>query len=72
MSFSSQQGPTYQSRVVTELRDLDEKIERLSAFVNGDVFQTVEAKERTLLASQLAVMREYADILRDRIACFAI
>jgi hypothetical protein len=66
---------TYQDRVRTEKAELDAKIEKLQAFVDGDVFKNMStdvegADERGRLKSQLNFMRGYSDILGERIIRF--
>lgn len=60
----------HQQRVVEEKQALDEKIEKLGAFVNDDKFTNVETAERTRLYRQFVVMRHYSEILGERIAAF--
>jgi hypothetical protein len=67
--------PTYQDRVRTEKAELDAKIEKLQAFIDGDVFKNMStnvegADERGRLKSQLNFMRGYSDILGERIIRF--
>ena len=60
----------HQQRVVEEAAELKTKIEKLTAFINGEVFKSIDSGEQQLLALQLEVMREYVQILGYRIAKF--
>lgn len=60
----------YQERVVTEKSELDSKIEKLTAFINGDKFGEVDPAEQDRLQRQLTTMQDYSDILDERIAAF--
>ena len=60
----------YQKRVVEEKIALDEKIKRLTAFINSDKFYALPAIEQTLLRRQDAAMAFYSLVLSDRIALF--
>jgi hypothetical protein len=61
----------YQERVVAELSELKHKCDRLGLFLAGKAFQTLDGAEQLRLTRQHAVMGEYADILRERIANFS-
>lgn len=58
----------YQKRIVDEKKELDHRINRLSAFLNGDAFSRLSAGEQRLLHLQCKAMEEYSSILNDRIA----
>jgi hypothetical protein len=60
----------HELRVAQEKEELDCKIEKLTAFVKGKVFESLPADECERLTSQLAVMGHYSEILRKRIAAF--
>lgn len=60
----------YQQRVVDEKAELDEKIEKLAGFINGDALTDVDTDERVRMFRQLVVMRHYAKILGERIEAF--
>jgi len=61
----------YQQRVVDEKRELDEKLQRLNAFLQGRAFAGVSNHDRDLLPKQAVVMQTYSNILEQRIASFA-
>lgn len=60
----------HQERVVTEKRELDEKLEKLSMFRQSEIFKTIDEKERERLNHQFVLMQEYSSILADRIQNF--
>lgn len=60
----------FQKRVVQERAELIEKISKLSAFLDGDRFLELPDAERERLLRQNRIMREYAGVLAERIACF--
>jgi hypothetical protein len=60
----------HQQRVVDEKADLDAKIEKLTTFVGGLVFESLSPPEKNWLTQQLNVMGQYSSILGERIAAF--
>jgi hypothetical protein len=60
----------HEERVVTEKRELDEKIAKLNAFYANPVFKELPFGDRTLLLDQCSVMEQYSKILEARIARF--
>jgi hypothetical protein len=59
---------SYVDRINTEKSELEEKIEKLHAFIEGNpVFQGLPPAARDLLKEQLSIMQKYSDILRQRI-----
>ena len=61
----------HQQRVVDEKKDLDEKLDRLKAFLEtSPIFNGLPADERERLGRQFDVMAEYSSILSQRIAAF--
>ncbi len=60
----------HQERVVIEKKELDEKLEKLLAFIgagSGPVFSKLVTEEQERLTTQARIMKEYSDILADRI-----
>jgi hypothetical protein len=57
----------YHKRVMEEKYELESKIEKLVAFILTSIFEKLPEKEKDLLLRQEKVMREYADILDQRI-----
>lgn len=60
----------HQERVITEKMDLDEKITKLSSFMGGTIFASLDDAERSRLSIQLQHMNGYSEILGQRIAAF--
>ena len=70
MNTEKQYAP-HQQRVIDEKVELDVKISALHLFINGNaLFVGLPEPERMRLFVQYRAMREYSDILRDRIAAF--
>ena len=51
----------------SEFDDLVDKIEKLSDFMHGTEFKTLDQNQRVLLSVQLNAMRSYGDALALRI-----
>jgi hypothetical protein len=62
----------HQERVVAEEAQLVERLDKLEAFLHDDRFVKLADEDKELLERQVRLMREYADILKERIARFAI
>lgn len=60
----------HQERVVTEKREVDEKLSKLNAFFTTETFFALDAGEKRRLYVQEHVMRQYSAALADRIAHF--
>lgn len=60
----------HQERVVTEKKELDEKIEKLKAFFDNPIYLNVPEAEGIRLQKQFGSMEEYSKILGERIAAF--
>jgi hypothetical protein len=60
----------HQERVVAERQDLKTKIERLSAFTTSEAFSFVGGEERERLRRQLTAMKQYEEVLGERIGAF--
>lgn len=60
--------PSYIQRVITEYEELNDKINKLNAFINGNpIFMELDAEERNDMACQLTSMRNYSDTLLSRL-----
>lgn len=57
----------HQQRAAVERAELDSKIEKLSAFFSTSIYAELDAMNQELLTAQLGAMREYSDILSQRI-----
>lgn len=60
----------HQQRVVQEKAELDEKIEKLEAFIQSEKFKVVDSEDSFLLNQQLAYMLAYSNTLQMRIERF--
>jgi len=61
---------SHQERVVEEKKELDDKIEKLDAFINSEKIHTVDPPEQDRLILQLDIMKMYSNILLRRIIAF--
>lgn len=62
--------PPHQQRVVVERAELYDKFDKLATFTHGDLFLTINADEQARLNEQLAIMKNYLNILDARIKAF--
>lgn len=62
--------PAHQQRVMLEKIELDERIEKLAAFLVAPYFAHVETAEQERLTEQLHLMRALSAVLGYRIAAF--
>lgn len=60
----------HQERVVTEKKELDEKLSKLTAFYDTPIFASLDQAERDRLHRQGHAMSVYSDILEERISAF--
>ena len=61
----------YQERVVIEKAELDVKLNKLTAFLESDLFARLPEAEQARLKRQHEYMDGYSGVLTDRIANFA-
>jgi len=61
---------THQKRVVTEKAELDEKLEKLNVFKQGQLYASLSDAERERLIRQSLYMAGYSTVLGERIAAF--
>lgn len=59
--------PTFFERLLDEKLALDDKVLKLSGFIDSEKFVTVSQYQRDLLVTQLGAMKLYANILFERI-----
>jgi hypothetical protein len=60
----------HQERVVVEKRELDEKLGKLTQFINSDAYKAVDAAEQQRLFRQQTLMIELSAVLGARIEAF--
>ncbi len=63
----------HEERVITEKRELDEKLTKLKAFCFGPgspIFKALPPIDRDLLEDQYSSMKDYSEVLGKRIKRF--
>ena len=60
----------HQQRVVEERVELDNKMDKLSKFLDTNTYYNLSEGEKGRLVEQLGVMNQYRDVLDRRIAAF--
>lgn len=60
----------WQQRVVDEREQLQERLQKLQAFLLTDIFHRLSVVDKTILKSQAAGMQFYLDMLNLRISRF--
>lgn len=61
---------TFKDRVVAERDELTEKLGKLNPFIGGEIYNGLPSDERERLSLQAGIMKDYLDILNERIAAF--
>lgn len=62
--------PPHQQRVIGEKAQLDDKLTKLTAFLQGETFKALPEDEQDRLLRQSIAMRDYAAALDERISAF--
>ena len=57
----------FKKRLIVEREELDDKLAKLEAFIGSPRFENLDERNRELLVSQCGAMRQYSDILAERI-----
>lgn len=60
----------HQERVVDERNELAEKLTKLNSFMTGEIHNGLPSDEKVRLARQACAMKDYLDILNERIQSF--
>ena len=60
----------HQERVIFEREELEDKIVKLSNFLNSNTYKELTEDEQLLLTEQLPIMKDYSDVLFKRIKLF--
>lgn len=60
----------HQERVVAERTELDDKMDKLSKFLDTNTYYNLAEGEKGRLVEQLGIMNQYRDVLDRRIAAF--
>ena len=63
---------SFQERVVFEKQELDERLVKLKAFLDGGIVQSLPHDEQLRLRRQANVMGTYSDVLGERIEAFTL
>jgi len=61
----------WQERVITEKKELDEKLAKLDSFGRTEMFEALPADEQGRLNRQHSLMEEYSQVLGERIMNFS-
>jgi hypothetical protein len=56
------------TKVFIEYEQMSEKVSKLKSFIASSEMDELSEESKRLLISQLAVMRPYLDVLRDRLS----
>ena len=62
----------HQQRVLAEAVELDERLQKLSAFIDGEAFKGIDVDEQARLTAQAGAMASYLAVLQERIGAFSI
>lgn len=62
--------PPHQQRVIGEAAELRDKLNKLNAFLKGEIFESLPQSEKCRLSQQAEIMGSYLVVLVDRIAAF--
>jgi hypothetical protein len=60
----------FRQRVIQERDELVNRRDKIEEFLQGSVFETLDAAEQKRMIIQYGLMNGYADILNERIAAF--
>ncbi len=63
---------SFQERVVFEKEELDERLAKLRAFLDGEVIQSLPHDEQLRLRRQSNIMWNYSLVLAERIDAFIV
>ena len=55
-------------RLHIELSELTERLDKLSNFINSDMFKEISVGKQMLMKEQSVVMAEYCNLLKKRIS----
>ncbi len=61
----------HNQRVVEEKRQLDERLNKLEAFIKSETFKGLNNSEQYWLEKQAGVMADYSYVLGERLVRFA-
>ena len=64
--------PDYQKRVIDERNEVDERLKKLTLFIQSDKFETLSVPEQRRMNRQHHIMRRYSVVLMERIEAFEV
>lgn len=70
LTAETQTGPdmsTFIDRLITEKKELDDKIDKLNTFISSENFGTIDPVQKPLLRLQASSMFTYSQILQERL-----
>ncbi len=67
-SKKSEPTTSWQDRVKAERKEVDDRTEKLGAFINTDDYNKLDTVDRADLVDQYQAMRDYRDVLDRRLA----
>lgn len=59
---------SFKERLVEEREQLSDRLQKLSNFIGGSIYQTLEPADQGLLDRQQQIMNEYLSVLDVRIS----
>lgn len=57
----------FKTRLLEERDQLEERLDKLDAFLDSDIFETISETQQDLLGQQFDAMETYLDLLNARI-----
>ena len=58
----------FKTRLVNEVKELTERVEKLSVFIDSTKFEELESVDREDLIEQLKHMKSYLNVLKRRVS----
>lgn len=58
----------FKTRLVNEVKELTERVEKLSVFIDSPKFKELESVDREDLVEQLKHMKAYLNVLKRRVS----
>lgn len=62
--------PLHQLRALDEEQELSVRVQRLTVFLKSELAMAVPTEELKLMARQLGYMKQYLEVLQERIKAF--